>query len=85
MDEKISFNDTPDIVSEEVTEHDNKLERKNMRKKKIVSIILFLLIVFVGCQKGNMQQSKNHENTNDIKIEKTEKVKKVKKQNFMME
>lgn len=26
MDEKISFNDTPDIVSEEVTEHDNKLE-----------------------------------------------------------
>lgn len=26
LDEKISFNDTPDIVSEEVTEHDNKLE-----------------------------------------------------------
>lgn len=53
-----------------------------MRKKKIVSIILFVLIVFVGCQKGNMQQSKNHENTNDIKIEKTEKVKKSKKTEF---
>lgn len=26
LDEKVSFNDTPDIVSEEVTEHDNKLE-----------------------------------------------------------
>ena len=53
-----------------------------MRKKKIISIILFLLIVFVGCQKGNVQQSKNHENKNNAKIEKIEKLKKCKKTEF---
>lgn len=53
-----------------------------MRKKKIISIILFVLIVFVGCQKGNVQQSKNHENKNNAKIEKIEKLKKCKKTEF---
>ena len=32
-----------------------------MRKKSIISTILFLVIAFIGCQKNNIQQSKNYE------------------------
>ena len=47
-----------------------------MRKKSIISTILFLAIAFIGCQKNNIQQSKNYENKSDVKIVKREKLKK---------
>lgn len=56
-----------------------------MRKKSIISTILFLAIAFIGCQKNNIQQSKNYENKSDVKIVKREKLKNAQKQNFMME
>ena len=56
-----------------------------MRKKSIISTILFLAIAFIGCQKNNIQQSKNYENKSDVKIVKGEKRKNAQKQNFMME
>ena len=53
-----------------------------MRKKSIISTILFLVIAFIGCQKNNIQQSKNYENKSDVKIVKREKLKKCTKTEF---
>lgn len=53
-----------------------------MRKKSIISTILFLAIAFIGCQKNNIQQSKNYENKSDVKIVKREKLKKCTKTEF---
>ena len=53
-----------------------------MRKKSIISTILFLVIAFIGCQKNNIQPSKNYENKSDIKIVKREKLKKCTKIEF---
>ena len=53
-----------------------------MRKKSIISTILFLAIAFIGCQNNNIQQSKNYENKSNIKIVKREKLKKCTKTEF---
>ena len=45
-----------------------------MRKKSIISTILFLAIAFIGCQKNNIQQSKNYENKSDVKKRETKKM-----------
>lgn len=54
-----------------------------MRKKSIISTILFLVIAFIGCQKNNIQQSKNYENKSDVKISKKRETKKMHKNRIL--